>query len=54
MKSFMSGVLALAIFWWIASSKGPLAIAGLAALFNLSPPAFITLAVILAITLFIN
>lgn len=54
MKPFMSGVLGLAIFWWIASSKGPLAIAGLAAMFNLSPHAFMALAVILAITLFIN
>ena len=54
MKPFLSGVLAFAIFWWIASSKGPLAIAGLAALFNLSPSAFITLSVILAILISIN
>ena len=54
MKPFLSGVLAFAIFWWIASSKGPLAIAGLAALFNLNPSAFITLAVILAIPISIN
>lgn len=54
MKPFISGVLAFTILWFIASSKGPLAIAGLAALFNLSPPAFITLAVILAILISIN
>lgn len=54
MKPFLSGVLAFAIFWWIASSNGPLAIVGLAALFNLSPAAFITLAVILAILISIN
>lgn len=54
MKSFMSGVLAFAIFWFIARSKGPLAIAGLASLFNLNPSAFITLSVILALILFIN
>lgn len=54
MKPFLSGVLAFAIFWFIASSKGPLAIAGLAALVNLYPPAFMALAVILAILISIN